>query len=54
MKVPPALILISLVIGGKLWGFWGALLAIPLFSVIFEFLREFLKKKREKEAEALG
>jgi len=54
MNVPPALILISLVVGGKLWGFWGALLAIPLFSVIFEFLREFLKKKREKEAEALG
>jgi len=54
MDVSPALILIFLVVGIKLWGFWGALLAIPLFSVLFEFLKEFLKKKREKENESFG
>jgi len=54
MDVSPALVLIFLVVGIKLWGFWGALLAIPLFSVLFEFLKEFLKKKREKENESFG
>ncbi len=54
MDVSPALVLIFLVVGVKLWGFWGALLAIPLFSVLFEFLKEFLKKKRERENESFG
>ncbi len=51
MGVPPALVLISLIVGAKLWGFLGALLAIPLFGILFEFLREFLEKKRDKEVE---
>ena len=46
----PVLVLISLAIGGKLWGILGAILAIPLAGIIFEFLKEFLeKRKREKE-----
>lgn len=46
----PALVLIALAIGGTLWGFLGAVLAIPLFGILFEFLRDFLKKKKaEKE-----
>ena len=47
--VPSALVLISLVIGAKLWGILGALLAIPLFGISFEFLKEFLQKKKDKE-----
>lgn len=44
--LPPVLVLISLVIGGELWGFLGALLAIPLFGILFEFLKEFLQKRK--------
>jgi len=48
----PVLVLLSLAIGGALWGFLGAILAVPLAGILVEFLRDFLKKKREAEAEA--
>jgi len=47
--IPPVLVLVSLVIGGKLLGFLGALLAIPLAGILFEFLRDFLKKRKEEQ-----
>lgn len=47
--LPPVLVLISLMIGGKLWGILGAILAIPLAGIIFEFLRDFLTKRKERE-----
>ena len=46
----PVLVLMSLAIGGALWGFLGAILAVPLVGVLFEFLKDFLKKKKEEEA----
>ena len=45
--LPPALVLISLMVGGKFWGILGAVLAIPLAGIIFEFTRDFLKKRKE-------
>jgi len=51
--LPPVLVLISLMLGGKLLGFLGALLAIPLAGVIYEFLRDFLKKKKEEKTTVL-
>lgn len=45
--LPPILVLISLAIGAKLLGILGAVLAIPLAGVIYEFLKDFLKKKKE-------
>jgi len=45
--LPPVLVLIALLIGGKLWGILGAILAIPLAGMLFEFLRDFLKKRKE-------
>jgi len=48
--LPPVLVLVALAIGGKLLGILGAVLAIPLAGVIFEFLRDFLKKRKEYEA----
>lgn len=48
MGVPPVLVLISLAVGGELWGVMGAILAIPLFGILFEFLRDFLKKRKEE------
>ena len=46
----PVLVLVALVIGGKLWGILGAILVIPLVGILFEFSKEFLKKRREKES----
>ncbi len=40
----PVLVLLALTIGGKLWGIMGAILAIPLFGILFEFIKEFFEK----------
>lgn len=48
----PALVLISLAVGGSLGGLWGAVLGLPLMGILFEFLQDFLRKKKEAEAEA--
>jgi len=48
--LPPALVLISMVVGGSVWGLMGAVLSIPLFGILFEFFKEFLEKRRDKEA----
>jgi len=47
--LPPALVLISLVVGGNLWGLMGAVLAVPLFGILFEFFKEFLQRRRDKK-----
>lgn len=45
----PVLVLFSMTVGGILWGFLGAILAIPLAGILFEFFKEFLQRKREQE-----
>lgn len=45
----PVLVIIALSIGGTLWGFLGAILAIPLAGILFEFFKEFLQEKREEK-----
>ena len=47
--LPPVLVLISLAIGGKLFGILGAILAPPFAGVIYEFSRDFLKKRKEEK-----
>lgn len=47
--LPPALVLIALVIGGKIWGVLGGILIIPLAGILFEFLKEFLQKRKSKD-----
>lgn len=51
--LPPVLVLVSLAIGAKLLGILGAILAIPLAGILFEFLRDFLKKRKEEKAAVL-
>jgi len=46
IDLPPVLVLVALVIGGQLWGLLGAILATPLAGILFEFLREFLQKRK--------
>jgi len=45
--LPPVLVLIALLIGGQLWGLLGAILAIPLAGILFEFIRDFFKKRKD-------
>ena len=51
--LPPVLVLLSLSIGASLFGLLGAVLAIPLAGILFEFLRDFLKKRREEKTVVL-
>jgi predicted PurR-regulated permease PerM len=48
VDVPPVLVLVALLIGAKLFGFLGTIFAVPVFGIIFEFLREFLERRREE------
>lgn len=51
--LPPVLVLLALVIGGKLFGFLGAIFAVPVFGILYEFTKEFLEKKKEEEEQNL-
>ncbi len=48
--LPPVLVLLSLAIGGTLWGILGAILVIPLAGILYEFLRDFLSKRKEEKS----
>jgi predicted PurR-regulated permease PerM len=52
VDVPPVLVLVSLLIGAKLFGFLGTIFAVPVFGIIYEFLKEFLERKKEEELES--
>jgi len=45
----PVVIIISLTIGGRLLGLLGAILAIPITGMLFEFWKDFLRAKKEEE-----
>jgi predicted PurR-regulated permease PerM len=45
--IPPVLVLFSLLFGAKIFGFLGMIFAVPVFSIIYESIKEFLEKKRE-------
>lgn len=51
--LPAILVLVALLIGGRLGGALGAILAIPLTGIIYEFLRDFLRKRKEEKAAVL-
>ncbi|MFH1451424.1 MAG: AI-2E family transporter [bacterium] len=52
IDLPSVLVLMSLAVGGILWGFLGAVLITPLVGILFYFLKDFLKQKRERELKA--
>ena len=43
--VPPLLVVISLVIGGTLGGFYGIILSVPTAAVLVEFLNDIASRK---------
>ena len=42
----PVLILVSLAVGAKLWGIWGAILVVPLAGILYEIFKDYLAKTR--------
>jgi len=40
------LVLISLLVGEALWGLAGAILAIPMFGIAYDFVGDYLIKHR--------
>ncbi len=49
VDMPPAVVLIALLIGHTVFGFMGMLFAVPVFGIAYEFLKEFLERKRQEE-----
>jgi predicted PurR-regulated permease PerM len=49
VDVPPVLVLISLLVGAKLFGFLGTIFAVPVFGIIYEFTKEFLENRKTEE-----
>jgi len=47
IDLPPILVLIALLIGGTVFGILGMIFVVPVFGVIYEFLKEFLERRRE-------
>jgi predicted PurR-regulated permease PerM len=45
--IPPVLVLVSLLLGAELFGFLGMIFAVPVFGIIYEFIKEFLEKRRD-------
>ncbi len=45
--LPISLVLISILVGGALWGIMGAILAIPVAGILFESLKDYFKSKKE-------
>jgi predicted PurR-regulated permease PerM len=51
MDMPPVLVIMSLLIGGTVFGFLGTLFSVPVFGIIYEFLKEFLEKRHTETVE---
>lgn len=47
IDIPPVLVLISLLIGAKVFGFLGTIFIVPVFGIIYEFLKEMLEKRKD-------
>lgn len=46
--VPPVLVLVSLLLGARIFGFLGMIFAVPVFGIIYELIKEFLERRREE------
>ncbi len=49
LDLPPTLVLVSLLVGGTIFGLLGMIFIVPVFGIVYEFLKEFLEKKREEQ-----
>lgn len=53
IDLPPVLVLLALLVGSQIFGFLGTVFAVPVFGIIYEFLKEFLEKRRVDETSIL-
>jgi len=49
LGLPAIWVLVSIIIGGGLFGIWGMLLGAPVFAVIYLLFAEFVRSKLEKK-----
>lgn len=47
--VPTIMIIISVIMGAMVAGFWGALIAIPVSTIIMEILEDYKKRKEDEQ-----
>jgi predicted PurR-regulated permease PerM len=50
-NIPPVLVLVSLFLGAELFGFLGMIFAVPVFGIIYEFIKESLERRKEEVLE---
>jgi predicted PurR-regulated permease PerM len=48
INVPPVVVLLSLLVGTTVFGFLGAIFAVPVFGILFEFTKDMLEKRKEE------
>src|SRR3989344_1379141 len=48
LDLPPVLVLLSLLIGGTIFGLLGMIFIVPVFGIAYELLKEFLQKRKEE------
>lgn len=51
IDLPPVLVLLALLVGSQIFGFLGTIFAVPVFGIVYEFLKEFLEKRREDKTQ---
>ncbi|MBI2049965.1 MAG: AI-2E family transporter [Candidatus Staskawiczbacteria bacterium] len=49
IDIPPVLVLLALLVGSQIFGFLGTIFAVPVFGIVYEFLKDFLENKRKEE-----
>ncbi len=49
INLPPVLVIISLLVGAKLFGFLGIIFAVPVFGIVYELVKELLEKRKSGE-----
>ena len=54
LGVPGVMVIACIVVGGKMFGVWGILLAIPFAAFIYYILREIVGRRLEKREEEKG
>lgn len=50
LDLPPLLVLVSLLVGGTIFGILGMIFVVPVFGTIYEFFKEFLAKRKEESS----
>ena len=48
INIPAVVVLISLLVGTKVFGFLGAIFSVPVFGIMYEFIKDFLEKRKEE------